>query len=351
MNQHYENIHRYDFLTKDIIEEEYVINGLSDQQIATKFGMPSKAAVWRKRKKFGIDNRYAAKSNKHATKARKFNITKEKALQLLSDGNTYAKIAEYMGCSIVVAKRRFKELGLTNCQEHAEHYVYWDVELSTSQKQMIVGSVLGDGTLTTSGAYSCSHSIKQKEYHEHKREVLSSIHSGKFQHAVHKAQGVSGEHHESLHFTTGCNKFCSEMKPIFYPKGKKVFPYQYLMENMEAEALAYWYMDDGSNKTENRTTTLCTYGYTVLEQILIKDFLLNAFNLSVKIYPRRTRGDYYIYFPALETPKLFDLIHPYIIDSMKYKIYNKEYAIKKALENATPKQIALADKMRPFMSV
>ena len=164
MNKHYENIHRYDFLAEDIIREEYQVNGLSDAQIAKKFGLPSKTVVWRKRKKFGIENRYAAKSNRHATTNRKHNITKDKAIKLLADGNTYEEIAAHMGCSIVVAKRRFKELGLTKTQEHEEKYKYWDTELTDSQKQMIIGSALGDGTIAKHGAYSCSHSIKQTEY-------------------------------------------------------------------------------------------------------------------------------------------------------------------------------------------
>ena len=54
MNEHYKAIHRYDFLTKEILEEEYCEHGLSDQQIATKYNMPSKTVIWRKRKKEGL---------------------------------------------------------------------------------------------------------------------------------------------------------------------------------------------------------------------------------------------------------------------------------------------------------
>jgi len=318
MNQHYENIHRYDFLTKDILEEEYVVNGLSDAQIAKKFGMPSKAVVWRKRKKFGIENRYTAKSNKHAIKNRKFNVTKDKAIQLLSDGETFEEIAAYMKCSVMVAKRRFRELGLTKCQDHAEHYLFWDVDLTISQKQMVIGSVLGDGTITKHGAYSCSHSVKQAEYHEHKRTVLSYIHSGKFQHAVHKARGVDGEHHESLHFTTGCNSFCAKLREIYYPNGEKVFPYVYLMNNITDESLAYWYMDDGSFNGSN--AILCTYGYTDEEQLLMQKLLQIKFGVNSLIKQRKTKQDFYQSFDYLETPKFFDLIRPHIIPSMLYKV-------------------------------
>jgi hypothetical protein len=320
VNQNYKNIHRYDFLTKEILEEEYVSNGLSDAQIAKKFNMPSKAVVWRKRKKFGIANKYAAKSNRHAVKNRKYNITRKKATQLLEDGETYTEIAAYMDCSVIVAKRRFQELGLTSRQDHAEKYTYWEVELTGSQKQMIIGSVLGDGTIARHGAYSCSHSIKQADYHKHKRDVLSSIHAGKFQHAIHKAQGVDGEHHESLHFTTGCNKFCSELRRIYYPNDKKVFPYSFLIEQMMAEAMAYWYMDDGSIRPDKKTSLIHSYGYSCLDNILIKELIHEKFGLVTVIHWDSGSNGYYHYFSTTETPKLFALIRPYIIPSMMYKI-------------------------------
>lgn len=318
MNQHYENIHRYDFLTKEILEQEYTINGLSDQQIADKFEMPSKAVVWRKRKKFGIQNRNPAKSNRHAIKNRQFNITKEKAVKLLEDGQTYEKIAAYMGCSIIVAKRRFRELGLTNCQDHVAHYEYWDVKLTDFQKQLLIGSVLGDGTIARQGAYSCSHSSKQADYHKHKMEVLASIHSGKFQHAIHKAQGKNGEHHESLHFTTGCNEFCSKLRQIYYPSGKKIFPHSFLIEQMAVEALAYWYMDDGSYNGSN--ARLCTYGWDYENQLSIQALMKELFDLKTQVKRRKAERDYYQMLSSAETPKLFALIRPYIIPSMMYKI-------------------------------
>lgn len=326
MNQHYENIHRYDFLSKEILQQEYTVNGLSDQQIAEKFKMPSKTVVWRKRKKFGIQNHNPAKSNKHAAKNRKFTITRAKAIKLLEDGQTYEEIAKYMGCSIVVVKRRFRELGLTNCQDHAKHYEYWDVELSHSQKQLIIGSVLGDGTIARQGAYSCSHSTKQADYHKHKRGALASIHSGKFQHAIHKAQGADGECHESLHFTTGCNKFCAELRRIYYPQGKKIFPYTFLMEQMTAEALAYWYMDDGTACWDDRYKSgssgaqIITLGYTRKEQFAMQALLSAKFDLCSKLVYREEKDGYIQEFPTIETPKLFTLVRPYVIPSMMYKI-------------------------------
>lgn len=323
MNKHYENIHRYDFLTKELLEEEYLKNGLTDKLIAEKYDMPSKVVVWRKRKQFGIPNRYAAKSNTNATKNRKFQIQLSEAYEMLAGGMNYSQIASAMGCSIIVAKRRFKELGLCKEQDHAEKYKYWNIELTDLQKQMIIGSVLGDGTITKHGAYSCSHSTQQEAYHKHKRDALKTIHSGKFQYATHKAVDVYGVPFESVHFTTGTNKFCSTLQKLYYPHGQKIFPYLFILGNITEKALAYWYMDDGSTywtKSQEHPSVarLLTYGYSYADQELIQEVFANKFELCSSIDYRRSRG-YFQRFPPAETTKLFKLIMPYMIPSMVYK--------------------------------
>ncbi|MCF7796050.1 hypothetical protein K9M42_03070 [Patescibacteria group bacterium] len=247
MNKHYEAIHKYDFLTKELLQEEYVENNLTDKKIAEKYNMPSKTVVWRKRKKFGIENKYKRKSNQNARENRKFFISKYKAEQFLKDGLTFQEISKKMGCSVIVVKRRFKELGLSRSQRHASQYQYYNIDLNNNQKQMLIESCLGDGTVTKHGAYSCSHSIKQKEYFNYKRNLLKPLHNNKFQKYIHSAVDNLNlvNDTESLHFTTGCNKYLYELRDIYYLDGKKIFPYEFLKDNLGAEGLSYWYCDDG----------------------------------------------------------------------------------------------------------
>ena len=321
MNKHYENIHKYDFLTKELLQEEYVGNGLTDKQIATKYDMPSKTVVWRKRKKFGIENRWQGKSNQNAKKNRKFSISKEEAEQLVEEGKTFEEIAEIMGCSIMVAKRRFKELGLSREQQQTSSYEYYDVELTNTQKQMVMGSLLGDGTITKSGAYSCSHSIKQKKYFDHKMQVLYNLHSNCSQKYAHEYKWLKNPT-ESLHFTTGCNRYLYELREIFYPNGEKVFPYDYLVDNMTEEALAYWYCDDGYYTKSMNRVIICSYGYPYAQHILMQELFKTVFKLEVKIGERKSRG-FFIRTNTNETDKFFSLIRPHIIPSMLYKIGEK----------------------------
>ena len=105
--------HRYDFLTEEILRTEYIMNELTDAQIATKYNVGSKTVIWRKRKAFGIKNRCPGKSNNNATVNRKFDISEEDAKIMINQRMGYKEIAEKMGCSEMVVKRRFKEMGLS----------------------------------------------------------------------------------------------------------------------------------------------------------------------------------------------------------------------------------------------
>ncbi|KKK78053.1 hypothetical protein LCGC14_2847400, partial [marine sediment metagenome] len=106
------------------------------------------------------------------------------------------------------------------------------------------------------------------------------------------------------------------------PDGKKIFPYEYLRDNMTGEGLAYWYCDDGY--IYNRTSRICTYGYSYEEQKLVSKFLQEKFKIDSSIDHRKTRGDYYIRLKIKETQDFISIIRPYMIESMKYKIGEKK---------------------------
>lgn len=334
INKHYEAIHRYDFLTKELLEEEYIKNKLNDSEIAKKYNMPSKTVVWRKRKNFGIDNRYKNKSNKNAEINRKFDISEENARKLLKDGLTYKKIAEIMGCSKQVVKRRFEELGFVDKQNHVSHYKFFDIVLTEKQKQLVVGSVLGDGTITVSGAYSCSHSIKQKEYFDYKRNILFNLHSNHVHQYTHDYSYLS-EPTDSIHFTTGCNKYLYEMRSIFYPNGIKIFPYEFILKNMDLLGLSFWYCDDGGIK--QASSNLYTYGYSYEEQNKMVYLFKEKFGIEpvIRMDNARKIHKYHLAFNVKDSRKFIDLISPHILPCMRYKIDYNAYLNKIASEKNT----------------
>tara|TARA_Y100000310_G_C20609128_1_gene777097 strand:- start:604 stop:1566 length:963 start_codon:yes stop_codon:yes gene_type:complete len=318
MNQDYKSKHRYDFLTKELLENEYCVNGLSDRDIANKYDMPSKTVVWRKRKKFGILNKHKNKSNKNASNNRKFDITLEQAINFREDGLTYKQISEKLGCSLRVINRRFEELGLVKKTDQEEKYKYFNVELGSSQKNMIIGSLLGDGHINKSGAYSCSHSKKQSEYFLHKFHCLDNIFSGKIQ---TYSQELCGTQCYSLRATTGCNKFLLQLRDIFYPLGVKIIPYYYLADHLNAEGLAYWICDDGSFHKNHKYMRIYSQSFTHFEHIMMKRIFHKNFGVVPKLVMEKQRGDQlHLKFTVSDSEKIISLIKPYVSLSMKYKI-------------------------------
>ncbi len=345
MNKHYESIHRHDFLTKELLKKEYLENELTDKQIAAKYNVSSKVVIWRKRKEFGIQNRFNGKSNKNAKKNRKFDLTKEKAENILASGQIQ-DVADYLGCSLVVAKRRLKELGLSKKRKHAQKYLFYHIEPTYEQKQLLIGTLLGDGQITNSNAYSAVHSHKQKAYLDFKNEKMNNFCARGQRHTISKEKDIYGDPYESYSFTTGCNQYCEKLRKIYYPNGEKVFPYAFLLDKIDIMMLAYWYMDDGTFQAGSFRSALCTYGFTCLEQLFIQKLLLDNFSLTTQINFRKERKDYYIQFNAQSTRELFSLIRPHIVPSMMYKVdreANRKYKEeKKRLHKIKMARIALS---------
>lgn len=325
VNKNYENIHRYDFLTKDLLEEEYVHNKLTDKQIAEKYNMPSKVVVWRKRKKFGIENRFSAKSNKNAAANRKFEISKIYAESLLAKGKSFKEIAKVMGCSVIVAKRRFKELGLSKEQPQLANFSFFDIVLSDYQKQFLTGSLMGDGGITPHNAYYCTHSVKQSDYFFHKMDVLSSISSNKFQRT--KGVAPNGTKTEGIHFATGSHRFCEELRTAFYPNGKKIFPYDFIREHLSETGLAYWFMDDGSYHQKNQAVSLHTEGFNFCDLISMRQFFKERWGWDCRANNKRSH-QFYLRFIKEDSQKFIEKVRSHIVPSMLYKTGDTEAYLK-----------------------
>ena len=104
---------------------------------------------------------------------------------------------------------------------------------------------------------------------------------------------------------------------MFYPNGKKIIPLN-IEEYLTEISLAFWIMDDGGKNTHG-DLILHTNSYTLKEVELLISVLNNKFNLSSKIYKRRT-NQWAIRIPKKELPKVRKLVSNYIHSSMEYKI-------------------------------
>ena len=315
----------YEFLTRELLEKEYIENKLTDKDIALKYNIGSKATIWRRRKFFGIQNACQNKSNQHAVRNRKFIVTKEDALRWQEEGKTYDEMTSFVGCSKMVLYRRMKELGMvTECHKEMKK-LRWHVQLSEVQIKFLLGDLLGDGNIISRGMYQCNHSYKQKSFIEYKQNILSSLMSPSFSLKEHIANNhQNGKKYRCYYLRTMGNETLKKIYNNFYINGVKTFPSKYLTDSIfDARSLAAWYMGDGGRKANN--AFLYTYGFGYNGNLDILKFLNYKFGLIGKIagsecLDRHYDKSYFISFSVIESAKFFQLVAPYLLPMFQYKL-------------------------------
>ncbi len=184
--------------------------------------------------------------------------------------------------------------------------------LNWQQKSVIIGCVLGDGYLRKlegrkNAFLEVNHSAKAKEYVEWKYRILKEICK-----SPPKERSID-EKRKALRFYTREHPEITEIYERFYQNGKKVVPKGFELNPL---ILAVWFMDDGS-KTKKGNVYLNTQKFDWKSQRR----LLHALRM-IGIRARMNKDKKYwrirIYKESI--PRLVELISPYVIKSMRYKL-------------------------------
>ena len=195
-----------------------------------------------------------------------------------------------------------------------------DLYLTQEQRSVLVGSILGDGTLRLGeGAvnvnFKVEHGLVQKEYVFWKYQI--------FQPWVFTEPKVSYRYRESGErypkswwFRTVRHPIITEFRNRFYEKGRKIIPRD-IAKDLDDLAMAVWIMDDGSLSRNH--LDISTYSFALSEINLLQAVLKSKFDLKVQYHRDRDKG-FRMYFNLGETKKLIDIIRPYVVRVMAYKI-------------------------------
>ena len=184
--------------------------------------------------------------------------------------------------------------------------------ISSSQHQLILGTLLGDAFMGHPKRYDLCHGIKQKDYCYHIADKLQNFV------ASIKEIDTNQNTRAVVLWTYRHDIFLPYFKK-FYSKGKnKKYISKKCLEELTEEGLSYWYQDDG--KLKKYGAYLCTGKISPKEANTIIKYLKTRFNIksNPQIWDKK-RGYTYIYIPANSREKFFSLIRPYIIPSMEYK--------------------------------
>ncbi len=184
--------------------------------------------------------------------------------------------------------------------------------LTSIQKSIIIGSVLGDGSLRKTenrrnALLEINHSFDYKDYVDWKYENLKNL-------VLTPPKWRKGNGKRiAYRFTTRSLPEITQFYEIFYGNGKKLIPKKI---DLDPLAIAVWFMDDGS-KTYN-ALYLNTQQFNLGSQQRLIEKLRSYWGIDAtlnkdKIYHRiRIRTD--------STPRFKEIVRPFVLPIFNYKL-------------------------------
>lgn len=204
--------------------------------------------------------------------------------------------------------------------------------LSMSTKQIILGGILGDGSLKIAknyknARYSERHSIIQANYLKWKFRLLQPELNGTL--SIQEAEKASFSKQKKIIYQSNVNIHLTALHHLTHVKNKKKIKRRWL-NNLRELALAVWWCDDGFLNTTTSQGVFCTDGFTFKELLVLVRYLevdwgirCNIIENPVKIMQgKEIRIDYRLRFSTFENlQSFFRIILPYIpVSEMLYKI-------------------------------
>jgi len=193
-----------------------------------------------------------------------------------------------------------------------------ETQLTDVQKDIVIGSLLGDGSIRPVGIFVIGHGVKQREYLEWKVNQMSP-----FMSKIKKRDTLdnrSGRRDIGYYSYSHTLEVFREYRKLFYPDHKKIFPN---LESISPLALAIWYMDDGSYAIKSGRSCLCSQSFTREENQMAVDLLQKQYGINAKIHKAGV-GQFRIGMNRDASNTLFKVIEPYMHYSMLYKMNFKE---------------------------
>lgn len=210
------------------------------------------------------------------------------------------------------------------------------MSLTDQQKDLVFGTLLGDGNLQTETAgrtwrYRALHKQDHAEYLEHKYNILSNFcTTGPISGQVFDDR--TGKIYYRSYFNTGVHSAFLVYGNMFYVYDKKlrkmvkrVPTNQVLGSYLTDRAIAYMYMDDGALKWlgHSNAMRICTESFPAEDVTRLRKVIFDKFKI-VTTQSNKTRDGVYvgdrILIPEKSAAAFRDLISPYLVDCMKYKV-------------------------------
>jgi len=264
----------------------------------------------------------------------KINLNKEKFEELYNNGMSLNEISKSEGISRDHMTHLREFYGIKRKGATFQKRLSNEKPLSQDAKDIIIGSMLGDGHITKWGYFSEKHSPKQLGYLKWKASFFPNITTDKSWSYYENIDKRSGSLIKSHNFRTTTHSWLIEMENLWYKtiggKRVKVIPNE-IDEWMNKTILAVWFMDDGKTdwtyrngekEWENAKPTLeiCTDSFSKNDLCRLGNTLKLKFFLDTTINKRNR-----ILFNTKNSIKLCKLLRPSIHKDLLYKVSENTY--------------------------
>ncbi|MDI6883293.1 MAG: hypothetical protein QMC93_02340 [Patescibacteria group bacterium] len=191
---------------------------------------------------------------------------------------------------------------------------------SKIQREIIIGNILGDGSLEFNRYIGTRLQIKQSE--QYKDYVLWLYEKLK---NLCNSRPKQRKDNNQWYFSTRALKELTSLHKLFYKKRRKIIPYNISELLTSPLTVAVWYMDDGSldfRPKDHYAFVLNTDSFLLKEVQILGKTIERNFGVKTNVYNSLCRGRRYpkIYIGAKGRDKFLSLVKPYILNCFSHKL-------------------------------
>ena len=202
-------------------------------------------------------------------------------------------------------------------------------KITKESRNLLIGMLLGDGTISNNNVFKIAHSESQKEYLELKVKQLKD--AGIRNNGIKSYIKIKGYKTGVPVYYTQLNiiPFIKVLRKVFY-KEKKILGNRKLLNRLDAKGIAIWYMDDGHINIR-KTKDGRPMGFYIKistcepkqEVQTIIDFFKEQWDINFYMFHEGKKEDSYsLCCGTKEGLKFIDIVKPYVsqVPSMVHKI-------------------------------
>ena len=227
--------------------------------------------------------------------------------ELTEEGKTNREIAKELNIGKTTVGTIVKKYGFEK----------YKISLNEVQKEVLVGTIIGDGCLfkSTEGSQarlSLSHSLAQKEYFYYKYEIMKPIiRTAPYERSWFDKR--TKKEYSEVKFQTRVHPMFTKLWESFYNDGKKIIRPHHLKDRGEL-CMAVKYFDDGWKHGE-KAYSIAMNDYDLKSVETFREWMKEKFDITTNMHREKS-----VYIPVADAHKLKKILMKYATDDVKYKI-------------------------------